>query len=139
MKIKRKPVDDENVVLTEECSVIIQRKLPTKLNGPDRFIIPCTRLWTNYGIWDPTWIWCHSWWWINLVLRNLNQQKWHWHWLMDHLGCWKIFLSRWLISGFLRHPNSWYGWRYGSTPSFWNYFFYNCHDNYKHGAMWNHS
>lgn len=42
MKIKRKPVDDENVVLTEECSAIIQRKLPTKLNGPDRFIIPCT-------------------------------------------------------------------------------------------------
>ena len=37
---KRKWKDDENVVLAEECSVIIQRKLPPKLTIPGRFMIP---------------------------------------------------------------------------------------------------
>lgn len=38
---RRRLRDDENVVLTEECSHIIQRKLSPKLIDPDRFIIPC--------------------------------------------------------------------------------------------------
>lgn len=37
---KRKLKDDENGSLPEECSVIIQCKLPPKLTDPGRFIIP---------------------------------------------------------------------------------------------------
>lgn len=37
---KHKLKDDENVALAEECSVIIQRKLPPKLIGQSRFTFP---------------------------------------------------------------------------------------------------
>lgn len=33
---------NENIALAEECSVIIQRKLPPKLTDPSRFTIPCS-------------------------------------------------------------------------------------------------
>lgn len=39
---KRRIVDDESVMLTEECSAILQRKLPQKLKDPGSFSIPCT-------------------------------------------------------------------------------------------------
>ncbi|XP_062118325.1 uncharacterized protein LOC133831938 [Humulus lupulus] len=39
---KRKMEDYEMVVLTEECSAILQRKLPQKLRDPGSFTIPCT-------------------------------------------------------------------------------------------------
>ncbi|XP_062119011.1 uncharacterized protein LOC133832718 [Humulus lupulus] len=39
---KRKMEDYETVALTEECSVILQRKLPQKLRDPESFTIPCT-------------------------------------------------------------------------------------------------
>lgn len=39
---KRKFKDDENVALAEECSAIIQRKLPPKLTDPCIFTIPCS-------------------------------------------------------------------------------------------------
>ena len=39
---KRKLQEDETVMLTEECSAIIQRKLPPKLKDPGSFHIPCT-------------------------------------------------------------------------------------------------
>ncbi|XP_062119197.1 uncharacterized protein LOC133832939 [Humulus lupulus] len=38
----RKMDDYETVVLTEECSAILQRKLPQKLRDPGSFTIPCT-------------------------------------------------------------------------------------------------
>ena len=39
---KRRFSDFETVNLTEECSVILQRKLPHKLKNPGSFTIPCT-------------------------------------------------------------------------------------------------
>ena len=39
---KRRLSDIEIVNLTEECSAIIQRKLPQKLKDLDNFTIPCT-------------------------------------------------------------------------------------------------
>ncbi|XP_062094051.1 uncharacterized protein LOC133800094 [Humulus lupulus] len=39
---KRKMEDYETVALTEECSAILQRKLPQKLRDPGSFTIPCT-------------------------------------------------------------------------------------------------
>ncbi|MCI77358.1 hypothetical protein A2U01_0098628, partial [Trifolium medium] len=39
---KRKPHEDETVNLTEECSAILQRKLPQKKNDPGSFTIPCS-------------------------------------------------------------------------------------------------
>ncbi|KAL5579998.1 hypothetical protein UlMin_012440 [Ulmus minor] len=39
---KRKFADSEKVMLTEECSAILQRKLPPKLKDPGSFTIPCT-------------------------------------------------------------------------------------------------
>ena len=39
---KRKLADFEIVNLTEECSAILQRKLPQKLKDPGSFTIPCT-------------------------------------------------------------------------------------------------
>ena len=39
---KRRPSNFETVNLTEECSAILQRKLPQKLKDPDSFTIPCT-------------------------------------------------------------------------------------------------
>ena len=39
---KRRLSDFEIVNLTEECSVILQRKLPQKLKDLGSFIIPCT-------------------------------------------------------------------------------------------------
>ncbi|XP_062085919.1 uncharacterized protein LOC133792026 [Humulus lupulus] len=39
---KRKMGDYEIVALTEECSAILQRKLPQKLRDPRSFTIPCT-------------------------------------------------------------------------------------------------
>ena len=38
---KRRLSDFETVNLTEECSAILQRKLPPKLKVPDSFTIPC--------------------------------------------------------------------------------------------------
>ncbi|KAJ9168544.1 hypothetical protein P3X46_020050, partial [Hevea brasiliensis] len=38
---KRKLEDDETIALTEECSAILQRKLPPKLKDPGSFSIPC--------------------------------------------------------------------------------------------------
>ncbi|XP_073152915.1 uncharacterized protein [Henckelia pumila] len=38
---KKKFAKFENVALTEECSAIIQKKLPQKLKDPDSFKIPC--------------------------------------------------------------------------------------------------
>ncbi|XP_071909835.1 uncharacterized protein [Coffea arabica] len=42
MTKKRKLVDNETITLTEECSVIIQNKLPPKLKDPGSFTVPCT-------------------------------------------------------------------------------------------------
>ena len=42
MSQKRRLADFETVNLTEECSAILQRKLPHKLKDPGSFIIPCT-------------------------------------------------------------------------------------------------
>ncbi|XP_062086212.1 uncharacterized protein LOC133792325 [Humulus lupulus] len=39
---KIKMEDYENVALTEECSAILQRKLPQKMRDPGSFTIPCT-------------------------------------------------------------------------------------------------
>ncbi|XP_062088688.1 uncharacterized protein LOC133795248 [Humulus lupulus] len=39
---KRKMGDYETMALTEECSAILQRKLPQKLRDPESFTIPCT-------------------------------------------------------------------------------------------------
>ncbi|KAL5572307.1 hypothetical protein UlMin_021904 [Ulmus minor] len=39
---KRRLEVNEKVMLTEECSVILQRKLPPKLKDPRSFTIPCT-------------------------------------------------------------------------------------------------
>ena len=39
---KRRLSDFKTVNLTEECSAILQRKLPQKLKDPGNFTIPCT-------------------------------------------------------------------------------------------------
>ena len=39
---KKRLSDFETVNLTEECSAILQRKLPQKLKDPSSFTIPCT-------------------------------------------------------------------------------------------------
>ena len=39
---KKKLSDYETVALTEECSAILQNKLPPKLKDPGSFTIPCT-------------------------------------------------------------------------------------------------
>ena len=39
---KKKLEDYETVVLTEECSVILKKKLPPKLKDPGSFNIPCS-------------------------------------------------------------------------------------------------
>ena len=39
---KRRLADFETVNLTEECSAILQKKLPQKLKDPSSFTIPCT-------------------------------------------------------------------------------------------------
>ncbi|MCS5023633.1 hypothetical protein L2V44_14170, partial [Staphylococcus aureus] len=39
---KRKLEEFETVALTEECSAILQKKLPPKLKDPGNFNIPCT-------------------------------------------------------------------------------------------------
>ncbi|CAJ2651827.1 unnamed protein product [Trifolium pratense] len=39
---KRQPKEDETVLLTEECSSILQRKLPQKKKDPGSFTIPCS-------------------------------------------------------------------------------------------------
>jgi len=39
---RRKPKDEENIALSENCSAILQRKLPPKLKDPGAFTIPCT-------------------------------------------------------------------------------------------------
>ncbi|GAU39222.1 hypothetical protein TSUD_396690 [Trifolium subterraneum] len=38
----RKPLEDETFNLTEDCSAILQRKLPQKKKDPGRFTIPCS-------------------------------------------------------------------------------------------------
>ena len=38
---KRKLGDYETVALTEECSAVLQKKLPPKLKDPGSFTIPC--------------------------------------------------------------------------------------------------
>ncbi|CAJ2653039.1 unnamed protein product [Trifolium pratense] len=42
MTKKRKPLDDDTVEMTEECSAIIQKKLPQKKKDPGSFTIPCS-------------------------------------------------------------------------------------------------
>ena len=42
MSNKRKLEDYETIFMTEECSAIIQNKLPPKLKDPGSFSIPCT-------------------------------------------------------------------------------------------------
>ncbi|KAL5555523.1 hypothetical protein UlMin_037759 [Ulmus minor] len=42
LSYKRKLEANEKVMLIEECSVILQRKLPQKLKDPRSFTIPCT-------------------------------------------------------------------------------------------------
>ena len=42
MAMKRKLEDYETVKLTEECSAILQRKLPQKVKYPGSFTILCT-------------------------------------------------------------------------------------------------
>ena len=39
---RRKPKDDENIALSENCSAILQNKLPPKLKDPGAFTIPCS-------------------------------------------------------------------------------------------------
>ncbi|MCI97779.1 hypothetical protein A2U01_0119080, partial [Trifolium medium] len=39
---KRKPLDDDTVDMIEECSALIQRKLPQKKKDPGSFTIPCS-------------------------------------------------------------------------------------------------
>jgi len=39
---RRKPKDDENIVLSENCSAILQKKLPPKLKDSGTFTIPCS-------------------------------------------------------------------------------------------------
>ena len=39
---RRKPKDDENIALSENCSAILQKKLPPMLKDPGAFTIPCT-------------------------------------------------------------------------------------------------
>lgn len=41
MSKKKKLEEFETVKLTEECSVILQKKLPLKLKDPGSFTIPC--------------------------------------------------------------------------------------------------
>ncbi|XP_057803024.1 uncharacterized protein LOC131018317 [Salvia miltiorrhiza] len=38
---KRKMGENETVNLTEECSAVLQRKIPTKIKDPGSFTIPC--------------------------------------------------------------------------------------------------
>ncbi|XP_071927592.1 uncharacterized protein [Coffea arabica] len=42
MTKKRRLEDSETIALTEECSAIIQNKLPPKLKDPGSFTVPCT-------------------------------------------------------------------------------------------------
>ncbi|XP_027067615.1 uncharacterized protein [Coffea arabica] len=42
MTKKRKLVDSETIALTEECSAILQNKLPPKLKDPGNLTVPCT-------------------------------------------------------------------------------------------------
>ncbi|KAK0587329.1 hypothetical protein LWI29_021066 [Acer saccharum] len=46
---KRKLEEIETVALTEECSAILQNKLPPKLKDPWKFTIPCTIDQTEFG------------------------------------------------------------------------------------------
>jgi len=46
---RRSPKEDENIALSENCSVILQRKLPPKLKDPEAFTIPCTIWKVNVG------------------------------------------------------------------------------------------
>jgi hypothetical protein len=39
---RRRPKDDENIALSENCNAVLQRKLPPKMKDPRAFIIPCT-------------------------------------------------------------------------------------------------
>jgi len=46
---RRRPNDDENIALSENCNAILQRKLPPKLKDPGVFTIPCTIGKVNVG------------------------------------------------------------------------------------------
>ena len=39
---KKKLKDLKTIALTEECSAILQKKLPPKLKDPKSFTLPCT-------------------------------------------------------------------------------------------------
>ena len=39
---RKRPRDDENIALSENCSAILQKNLPPKLKDPDAFTIPCS-------------------------------------------------------------------------------------------------
>ncbi|XP_075499729.1 uncharacterized protein LOC142538253 [Primulina tabacum] len=47
--LERKLVDFETVTLSEECSAILQNKLPSKLKDPGSFSIPCTIRNSNFN------------------------------------------------------------------------------------------
>ncbi|KAI9107586.1 hypothetical protein K1719_021623 [Acacia pycnantha] len=59
---KRRFNEFETVALTEECSAVIQRKLPAKLRDPGSFYIPCN-IGTNFNVLD-----CEVDWKIPLIL-----------------------------------------------------------------------
>ena len=42
LRNKRKLEDHETIILNEECSAILPKKLPPKLKDPGSFTIPCT-------------------------------------------------------------------------------------------------
>jgi len=46
---RRKPKDDENITLSENCSAILQRNLPPKMKDPGASTIPCTVGKVNIG------------------------------------------------------------------------------------------
>lgn len=39
---RKKLEDVETITLNEECSIVIQRKIPRKLKDPGRVSLPCT-------------------------------------------------------------------------------------------------
>ncbi len=51
---KRKLEDYETVAMMEECSVILQNKLPSKLEDPRSFSIPCliSNMNIDKALWD---------------------------------------------------------------------------------------
>jgi hypothetical protein len=61
--------NDETAAFTEECSAIIQKKLPKKLNDPGSFTIPCA-----IGNIEVGWALCHLGASINLMPLSILQK-----------------------------------------------------------------